>query len=74
MQKLLGVEMGKVTFVQSLNSNQIEVWLCWTIFVIKIGCAPLNLIFGGIFYNESSEQPNLPPLMIAGGLIEVGLP
>jgi len=58
MQKLLGVELQKV-------------WLCWTIFVIKIVCAPLNLIFGGIFYNESSEQPHLPPLMIAGGLLEV---
>jgi len=58
MQKLLGVEKGKV-------------WLCWTIFAIKIVCAPLNLIFGGVFYNESSEEQHLPPLMIAGGLLEV---
>ena len=57
-----------------IKSNQIKVWLCWTIFVIKIVCAPLNLIFGGIFYNESSEQPHLPPLMIAGGLLEVACP
>jgi len=58
MQKLLGVEMEKV-------------WLCWTIFVFKLACAPLNLIFGGIFYNKTSEEPHLPPLMIASGLLEV---
>ena len=75
MQKLLGVEMGRVR-TSSFNIfllNQIQVWLCWTIFAIKIVCAPLNLIFGGVFYNESSEEPHLPPLMIAGGLLEVGL-
>ena len=75
MQKLLGVEMGKVrTFSFNVSLfNQIQVWLCWTIFAIKIVCAPLNLIFGGVFYNESSEEQHLPPLMIAGGLLEVGL-
>ena len=75
MQKLLGVEKEKViSSMGYFNTNQIKVWLCWTIFVIKIVCAPLNLIFGGVFYNESSEQPILPPLMIAGGLLEVRLP
>ena len=75
MQKLLGVEMGKVrTFSFNVSLfNQIQVWLCWTIFAIKIVCAPLNLIFGGVFYNESSEEQHLPPLMIAGGLLEVEL-
>ena len=48
-----------------------KVWLCWLIFAIKIGCAPLNLIFGGLFYHDSTEEPHLPPLMIAGGLFEV---
>ena len=75
MQKLLGVEKGKVrTFSFNVSLvNQIQVWLCWTIFAIKIVCAPLNLIFGGVFYNESSEEQHLPPLMIAGGLFEVEL-
>ena len=77
MQKLLGVEVGKVissAVCCFINTNQIKVWLCWTIFVFKLACAPLNLIFGGIFYNETSEEPHLPPLMIASGLLEVGPP
>ena len=61
-------------FSASPLTNQIKVWLCWTIFVFKMACAPLNLIFGGIFYNETSEEPHLPPLMIASGLLEVGPP
>ena len=65
---------GENFFLQSFTHKlSIKVWLCWTIFAIKIVCAPLNLIFGGVFYNASSEEPHLPPLMIAGGLLEVGL-
>ena len=73
MQKLLGVELEKVIhiFKVSLITNEMQVWLCWTIFAIKIVCAPLNLIFGGVFFNESSEEEQLPVLMVAGGLLEV---
>ena len=59
------------TYLQSFTQNEMQVWLCWTIFVIKIVCAPLNLIFGGVFFNESSEEEHLPALMVAGGLLEV---
>ena len=74
MQKLLGVELEKVIhiFKVSLTTNEMQVWLCWTIFAIKIVCAPLNLIFGGVFFNESSEEEQLPALMVTGGLLEVG--
>merc|ERR1711953_1341529 len=41
------------------------------IFVIRIVCAPLNLVFGAVYFNETTEQPHLPKLMIAGGMIEV---
>ena len=63
-------DKSKMFWNQKLSTVP-KAWLCWLIFAIKIGCAPLNLIFGGLFYHDSTEEPHLPPLMIAGGLFEV---
>ena len=49
--------------------STVQAWLCWLIFIIKIGCAPLNLIFGAMF--ECTAEPRLPLLMMAAGALEV---
>ena len=64
-------QFQSLNYFEPILSTVPKVWLCWLIFAIKIGCAPLNLIFGGLFYHDSTEEPHLPPLMIAGGLFEV---
>ena len=59
MHKFIGVEPTSKT------------WLIWLIFALKIVFLPLQIIIGSIYFHSVTAEPQLPEVMIIGGVLDI---